>query len=199
VALAVRLKLARSLSSADAAKADGILGELEDEVARAIEDLRDLARGIYPPLLAEEGLAAALSSQARRASIPVTVEADTIARHPQEVEAAVYFFVLEALQNVAKYAEASGATLRLREETEGLLFSVSDDGRGFDPQAVRRGAGLQNMEDRLSALGGEFNVRSGPGAGTTVEGWIPVGSPAPGPHEPATASGDPSTVGKPTS
>ncbi len=199
VALAVRLKLARSLSRGDPAKADGILMELEDEVASAIDDLRDLARGIYPPLLADEGLAAALSSQARRASIPVTVEADAIARHPQEVEAAVYFFVLEALQNVAKYAEAPGARVRLREEPEGLFFSVSDDGRGFDPRTVRRGAGLQNMEDRLSALEGELNVRSQPGAGTTVEGWIPVGSPAPGSHEPGAASGDLSTVGNTTS
>src|SRR5205085_12582925 len=109
VALAVRLKLARSLAPKDPGKADELLGELEREIGQALEDLRDLARGIYPPLLADRGLAEALRSQVERATIDVRLEAGELGRYPQEVEAAVYFCVLEALKNVAKYAQASAA------------------------------------------------------------------------------------------
>ncbi|MGH2674440.1 MAG: sensor histidine kinase, partial [Actinomycetota bacterium] len=140
----------------------------------ALDDLRDLARGIYPPLLADQGLAAALEAQARKAAMPVEVESDGVGRYPQEAEAAAYFCVLEALQNVAKYAEASRVTLRLRAEDGNLVFAVEDDGRGFDPATTPHGAGLQNMADRLEALDGSVEVRSTPGQGTTVTGRIPV-------------------------
>jgi signal transduction histidine kinase len=140
----------------------------------ALEDLRDLARGIYPPLLADQGLAAALEAQARRSSVRTTVEVEGVARYPQEAEAAVYFCVLEALQNVAKYAGASQATVRLLASIGELRFEVEDDGRGFDPAATGYGTGVQGMVDRLAALGGELGVRSEPGRGTTVVGTLPV-------------------------
>jgi signal transduction histidine kinase len=174
VALAVQLRLARSLASRDPEKADSVLDGLEEAIGSALEELRDLARGIYPPLLADQGLVAALTAHVRRVSVPVAVQADAIGRFPQEVEAAVYFCVLEGLQNVSKYAAASHATVRVQQDEEGLSFAVMDDGRGFDATRTPHGMGLQNMEDRLAALGGALHVRSRPGEGTTIEGWIPA-------------------------
>lgn len=139
-----------------------------------MEDLRNLARGIYPPLLADKGLAAALESQARKSPVPVEVSTNGIDRYPQDVEAAVYFCAMEALQNVAKYANASRATVRLSAGEEGLRFEVSDDGVGFDPNAPGFGTGLRGMADRVEALGGALDVRSAPGQGTTVSGALPV-------------------------
>lgn len=110
----------------------------------------------------------------RKVPLPVTVEAEGIGRFPQEVESAVYFCCLEALQNVAKYAAASRAVVRIRQEEAELAFSVEDDGRGYDSAATPLGSGLQNMADRLAALGGTLEVRSQPGQGTTVTGRIPA-------------------------
>jgi signal transduction histidine kinase len=183
VALAVKVRLARSLAAKDPARASHILDQVESEVTHALEDLRDLARGIYPPLLADQGLVAALQAQARRASLPVTVQANGLGRYLQEAEAAVYFCVLEALQNVAKYAGASTATVRLTETPDDLNFEVSDDGVGFDSSKLSYGTGLQGMADRLSALGGELEVRSSPGAGTTVAGRLPIRDQSVGPEE----------------
>ncbi|HJV05238.1 MAG TPA: ATP-binding protein [Actinomycetota bacterium] len=104
----------------------------------------------------------------------MAVSPNGVGRYPQEVEAAAYFCVLEALQNVAKYAEARSASVRLSEENGDLVFAVTDDGRGFDPAATPRGSGLQNMADRLDALGGRLEIVSAPGKGTTVTGRIPV-------------------------
>ena len=138
-----------------------------------MEDLRDLARGIYPPLLASAGLAAALQAQASKAPVPASVTADWVGRYPQEVEAAVYFCVLEALQNVAKYARATRAEIQLTGSGHDLRFEVSDDGAGFDPAARGYGTGLQGMADRVHAHGGTLDVRSAPGAGTTITGRLP--------------------------
>src|SRR5205823_4537029 len=151
-----------------------LLGKLQGQATEALDDLRDLARGIYPPLLADQGLAAALAAQARKAPFPVEVQSDGIDRYPQEAEAAVYFCCLEALQNVAKYAGATKATVRLRADGEGVSFEVTDDGRGFDSDRTPLGSGLQNMADRLAALGGTLAVRSHPGQGTTVAGRLPL-------------------------
>ena len=170
VALAVKQRLTASLVGKDDDRTRQMLEELQAEANEALENLRDLARGIYPPLLADKGLAAALEAQARKSPVPVTVEADALERFSQEVEAAAYFCVLEALQNVAKYAEAARATVRLSNGAGELRFEVSDDGSGFDPAVVPRGSGLQNMADRLAALGGALEVRSAPGAGTRVSG-----------------------------
>jgi signal transduction histidine kinase len=173
VALQVKLSLAERLAEEDCRVKDQLSG-LKAEAGEALENLRDLARGIYPPLLADQGLQAALSSQARKATFPVQVLADGLARYPQEAEAAVYFCVLEALQNVAKYAGATRATVTLGEEDGALTFTVTDDGAGFDTSTTSYGTGLQGMADRLSAQGGTFDVVSEPGHGTTVTGRVPV-------------------------
>jgi signal transduction histidine kinase len=174
VALAVKLRLAESFVGKNDERAHGLLSELHEETNQTLEDLRDLARGIYPPLLADKGLGAALAGQARKSPVPVTVETDGIGRYPEEAEAAVYFSCLEALQNVAKYAEATRATIRLAQSDGSLSFEVEDDGVGFDPDAVAGGSGLQGIADRLAALGGEVTVRSAPGGGTNVAGRVPV-------------------------
>jgi signal transduction histidine kinase len=174
VALNVKLGLTRAIAPKDPVKAEQLLAQLQEETNQALSDLRDLARGIYPPLLADQGLKAALEAQARKSPLTVTVEGDSIGRYPQEVEAAVYFCVLEALQNVAKYAGAAKATVRLFVGDGDLGFKVSDDGTGFDPDKTPRGSGLTNMADRLAALGGGLDVESAPGVGTAVHGRLPM-------------------------
>jgi len=174
VALSVKQRLAASLVGKDDERVRAMLEELRSDSETALDDLRDLARGIYPPLLADKGLAAALAAQARKAALPVTVEAEAIGRFPQEIEATVYFCTLEALNNVAKYAGASHATVRLRNGSHEVRFEVRDDGRGFDPARTGYGTGLQGMADRLAALGGELVVTSSPGDGTAVAGRLPV-------------------------
>jgi signal transduction histidine kinase len=172
VALAVKQRLAASLIGTNDERASAMLAELQIETNAALDDLRDLARGIYPPLLADRGLAAALDAQARKAALPVTVDADGIGRFPQDVEATVYFCTLEALNNVAKYADATHATVRLSNGNGELRFEVTDDGRGFDSASTGYGTGLQGMADRLAAVGGELTIRSAPGAGTTIAGTV---------------------------
>ena len=120
VALQVKQRLVETMIDRDPARAHGMMAELQRDTASALDDLRDLARGIYPPLLADQGLAAALDSQARRSVVPVEVLPDGIGRYSQEIESAVYFSCLEALQNVAKYAEATRATLTLRSQAGDL-------------------------------------------------------------------------------
>ncbi len=174
VALSVKARLARGAAGRDPVKTAELLGQIEGELQRALEDLRDLARGIYPPLLADKGLGAALEAQARRSPLPVTVDSDRLGRFPQEVEAAVYFSCLEALQNVAKHAEASAATVRLSQSNGHLMFEVKDDGSGFDPGATGYGSGLQGIADRMGALHGALEVSSRPGGGTKVIGRVAV-------------------------
>jgi signal transduction histidine kinase len=175
VALAVKARLARGFMKENPAKADELLEGLESETQGALENLRDLARGIYPPLLADKGLAAALDSQIRKSATLIELDAKDVGRYPQDVEAAAYFCCLEAVQNVAKYANALRATITLREISGDLLFEVADDGEGFDPSATGYGTGLQGMADRLSALDGTLEVRSAPGSGTVLAGRIPLG------------------------
>jgi signal transduction histidine kinase len=174
VALSVKLRLAEQLTERDLAKSREMLVQLQADTSEALENLRDLARGIYPPLLADRGLAAALEAQARKSPVPTTVELDGVGRYAPEIEATVYFCALEALQNVAKYAEASTVTVRLRSEGGQLRFEVADDGRGFDPGSTGYGTGLQGMADRLDAVGGSLRVESEPGGGTTVIGSLPA-------------------------
>jgi signal transduction histidine kinase len=176
VALSVKTRLARDLTARDPAQAAEMLTQIDAEIQTALGDLRDLARGIYPPLLIDEGLGAALDAQARRSPVPTTVRADGLGRYAPEVEAAVYFSCLEALQNVVKYAEARSATVILAQSNGHLTFEVVDDGRGFDPAAERDGSGLQGIADRLGALHGEVTIRSEPGAGTRIRGRIEVGT-----------------------
>jgi signal transduction histidine kinase len=174
VALSVKTRLARDLTTRDPGKAAEMLTQMDAEIKTALDDLRDLARGIYPPLLVDEGLGAALNAQARRSTVPTTIRAEGLGRYAPEVEAAIYFSCLEALQNVAKYAEASSATVILAQSNGHLTFEVVDDGHGFDPASHANGTGLQGIADRLGALHGDLTVRSEPGAGTRVRGRIDV-------------------------
>jgi signal transduction histidine kinase len=188
VSLAFKAGLAAK-HSAGLHEARQALDELRRDAAGALENLRDLARGIYPPMLADLGLAAALGAQAGRSALPVTVDAAALGRFPEETEAAVYFCCIEALQNIAKYAAASRAAITLRADAGTLTFSVADDGAGFDAARTALGAGLGNMSDRLSALGGRLEVTSAPGRGTTITGRLPVAAgPAPAAPEPRPAS-----------
>jgi signal transduction histidine kinase len=158
--------------AADPERTTALVAQIQEGLQAAIEDLRDLARGIYPPLLADQGLAAALEAQARKAAVTTAVRSDGLGRYPQDVESAVYFCVLEAMQNVAKYAEARSSIIRLAEENRSLVFEVEDDGRGFDPASTGYGTGLQGMADRLDAIGGILEVASEPGRGTRIQGRI---------------------------
>jgi signal transduction histidine kinase len=179
VALAVQLRLAEQMAGTDTDKEREILHRLQAMTNEALEDLRDLARGIYPPLLADKGLAAALEAHARRSPVPVTIDADGVGRYPQAIESALYFCSLEALNNVAKYSRATSATIRLRRESGVLRAEVTDDGVGFDRAAAREGTGIRGMADRLEAIGGRLDVRSSPGAGTVVSAVVPVGEAEP--------------------
>jgi signal transduction histidine kinase len=174
VALKIKLGLVEMLATRDPERARATVAELKHDADEALETLRDLARGIYPPLLAEKGLPTALQAHSRKATLPVTIEADGVGRYPQDTEAALYFCILEALQNIQKYAQATAAVVRLREDGDHLTVEVVDDGRGFDIATTIRGNGLTNMEDRLDALGGTLRIISSPGAGTTVRAAVPV-------------------------
>ena len=176
VALAVKMRLIEGMTREASPKAADLAHQVVEETGEALESLRELAHGIYPPLLADQGLAVALESRARKAPLPVTIEADRLGRYDQDIEAAIYFCCLEALQNVAKYAAASKATIELDEGDGWLGFAVADDGAGFRTDEVPLGSGLHGMKDRLEALGGGLEVRSQPGVGTTVSGRVPAPS-----------------------
>jgi len=173
VALVIKARLAAE-HSADVTEARQALDDLRSDAAAALQNLRDLAHGIYPPMLADLGLAAALAAQANRSAIPVTVDADGLGRFSEEAEAAVYFCCTEALQNTAKYAAASSAAITVRAAAGTLTFTVTDDGAGSDAHRTPLGAGLRNMSDRLSALGGHLDMTSAPGTGTTITGCLPL-------------------------
>jgi len=172
VALAVNLRITRDILTDDPETAASMLDQLADEVKATIQELRDLAHGIYPPLLADSGLGEALRAAGRRSPLPVTVSADGIGRYPLEIESAVYFCCLEALQNAAKHAAGATVRVRLWEESGGLLFAVTDDGPGFDVALATRGHGYMNMADRLGAIGGTVRWESAPGEGTRVLGSV---------------------------
>jgi signal transduction histidine kinase len=175
IGLAVHLRLARDLASSDPEKAEELLEGLDDEIQATLEQLRDLAHGIYPPLLQDRGLADALPAAALRAPITAQVQAHGLGRYRPDVEATVYFCCLEALQNAAKHAGAGAtAVVRVHENGGGLLFEVADDGLGFDVGGARIGVGMTNMRDRVGALGGSLHIESDLGRGTTISGSIPL-------------------------
>ena len=176
LALAVQLTVAESYVGGDEQALRDLLYQVKSRAQGALDELRDLARGIYPPLLADHGLVVALESQAEKVPLPVEIRAGGIGRYASEVEAAVYFSVLEALQNVVKYANATRAVVVLSGLGGRLWFEVRDDGTGFEPETVGRGIGLQSMEDRLQALGGALEVRSRSGEGAAVRGTVPAGA-----------------------
>jgi signal transduction histidine kinase len=168
VALAVNVGLARDLIRDDPDAADRILAEAGDAVKTTIQELRELAQGVYPSLLADAGLVDALRSAARRAAPEVVVTADEVGRYRAEVEAATYFACLEALQNAAKHAPGAPVRLILSGGDRSLHVEVADDGPGFDPATTARGAGLANIADRIGAVGGRAAWDTAPGRGTRL-------------------------------
>ena len=167
VALAMRLDQAREGSSGAAT----LIDETTAELLRAIREVRDLARGLHPTILTDAGLAAAVEALAERTPFPVTVNV-TDARFPTEVEAAAYYVVAEGLTNIARYAGATEARVHAMAETDRLIVTVTDNGRGgADPAA---GSGLRGLVDRLAAVDGELTVDSAPGAGTTLTATLPL-------------------------
>jgi signal transduction histidine kinase len=176
VALAVSVRLARQLADSDPDTTKEMLDQLGVDLQEAVQELRNLAHGIYPPLLMDRGLEAALGAAAGRAALPTSVEAEEVGRYEQQVEAAIYFCCLEALQNAGKHAgEGAEATITLREEEGKLLFEVADTGAGFDlGSSAAKGHGFVNMSDRIGAIGGTLAVDSAPGKGTRIAGAVPV-------------------------
>jgi signal transduction histidine kinase len=174
--VAIRLELgeiAERFDQDSEVRAD--LLRIRQTVEEALDELRDLAHGLFPPLLASDGLYAALDAAARQAPLPVVLDGDSLPRLPRAVETSVYFSCLEALQNVSKHAGSGAqAVVRLRAHDGALEFRVSDDGCGFDVSRTPSGDGITNLRDRLEAVGGYAEIDSQPGRGTTVFGWLPV-------------------------
>ena len=173
-ALAIELRLAHDRIATDPAAAAHMLEELNAQVQTTISELRELAHGIYPPLLADGGLGPALAAAAGRSPLDVDVDVRTDDRFDQNTEAAVYFCCLEALQNSAKHAPGANVSLRVWCDGSLLCFQVVDDGPGFDPETTPRGQGLVNMTDRLGAIGGSIRWHSRPGDGAAVSGSVPL-------------------------
>ena len=172
MAMQIKLSLVRDVH--DAAERDAVLDELEEDAQAAVEELRELAHGIYPPLLRERGLADALGSMAASAPRPLKLRCRGRARYPPATEAAVYFSVMEALHNAMKHAPSSAhVTLSIECSDAGVSFAVTDDGSGFDVGLESSGFGLVSMRDRMAAVGGALVVTSTPGHGTTVSGQAP--------------------------
>lgn len=176
VGLRIKLDLAAEALKEDPVRGQQALGAVKVQMDNALEELRSLARGIYPPVLHEYGLASALRSIANRSSIPITIHAPGLPRFKEEVELAIYFACLEALQNIIKHAGPEpGATVTLWREESEIRFLVDDSGVGFDAETAIRGNGLTNMRDRMDAVGGTLEVVSQRGRGTSVQGAVPVG------------------------
>jgi len=174
IALKLKLVVAQDMAGSDPQQTQEMLQGLVTDVGNAVETLRELARGIYPAVLADMGLAAALEAQARRSPLAVEVHADGIQRYPPEIEAAVYFCCLEALQNAIKHAHAATMVITVEESAGQLRFTATDDGQGIDVSRARSGSGIQNMMDRMAALNGSLDLRTAPGGGTSVSGRLPV-------------------------
>jgi signal transduction histidine kinase len=177
--LRIRLALAaESFQERGDTDASAALTGFGEEVQQAIDEVRAFARGVYPLLLASEGLGAALVSASRHAVDPITVSARGIRRCRPEVESAVYFTCLAAIDNAAKHAGPARVSVRAWDTAQALHFNVSDTGRGFDPNRTPSGTGLSNMHDRIAAVGGTVAVDSRPSHGTRLHGRVPDPWPA---------------------
>jgi signal transduction histidine kinase len=173
VALRIKLELASERSAQEHLPDAELLHQFGEDVGEALDEVRSLAAGVYPPLLVDCGLEEALRSVARRSPTPVSVTAQSIGRFPRQVEAVVYFCCLEALQNAAKHAGAGAVSIVVSDGRD-LRFEVRDDGCGFDVDHDHLSHGLTNIRDRLGAVGGTLAVESRPGRGTCVAGSIPL-------------------------
>jgi signal transduction histidine kinase len=174
VALAVNLRLAQTLTSRAPHRAQELLDAQRAATVQAIETLAQLSRGIYPPMLAQHGLASALEAAAATSPVPVDVTARDVGRYPAHLEAAAYFTCLEAVQNAVKHAAATTISVVLQGSAEALALAVSDNGTGFDTERAAAGAGLTNLRDRVESVGGTLVTRSAPGTGTVVHAELPV-------------------------
>jgi signal transduction histidine kinase len=178
VALAVNLRLAETLAAKSPERAQQVLAAQATAARAATDTLVELSRGIYPRRLGDDGIGPALRTAVATSPVPVTVDDTGVDRYPREVEAAVYFCCLEAVQNAVKHAGARHVDVRLTAESDGLAFAVTDDGSGFDPAAAARSGGLANMRDRVDSLGGRLDWDSATGGGTRVSGRVPVSTAA---------------------
>jgi signal transduction histidine kinase len=174
VTLRINLELAAELISENGGVGARRLRGLGSEVDGVLDEIRALARGIYPPLLADSGLEEALRAAALRAPLRASVSATDVGRYPRKVESAIYFCCLEALQNATKHARARSISINLSDVGPGLQFEVCDDGVGFGGNGTPTGSGLTHMRDRLAAVGGALEICSAPGKGTAIRGRVPV-------------------------
>jgi signal transduction histidine kinase len=173
VSLRMKLGLAASVAREKPDSLEPLLQEMQSELGDALDSLRNLARGVYPPLLEAEGLKAALRARARQVPISIDVQCGP-ERYPRELEGAFYFCCSEALQNLTKHSRATRGSVRVWCEDGRLCFEVRDNGRGLDAARAKSGGGLQNIRDRLDVLGGVVDVSSAPGTGARVAGWVPL-------------------------
>jgi signal transduction histidine kinase len=174
VALAVNLRLADTLLHRSPPRAAEVLSQQSHAAQQAIDNLTQLSRGIYPALLADDGLVPALAAVAATSTLPVTLAADPTLRLPAGIAAALYFCCLEALQNAAKHSGATSVRVAIERTPERVRMTVRDDGRGFTVSDATTGAGTANMRDRIDALGGSFSIISAAGHGTSVAVEIPL-------------------------
>jgi signal transduction histidine kinase len=173
--VALRIGLSLATEQLTGAQDRERLERLDVEVERAIDELREVAHGATPEVLDREGLERALKAAVAHSAIPVRIQAAGLGRHSEDVETAIYFCCLECMQNVAKHAGRGASVIVHLSQYQGRLgFSVEDDGVGFDPATVQRGAGLDNLADRMAALGGTLRIDSRPGRGTRVTGHLPA-------------------------
>lgn len=177
-AIGIRLRLLRSTAESGDPMAASGLDDVVRDLDEAVDELRELAHGIYPPLLEQKGLPAALRAVARRSPTDIGLEVEEVGRHGRQVEATLYFTCLEALANVQKHAPGAAVKLELRYRgrASALELRVTDDGPGFDQTALVGGRGMDNMTDRLSAVGGTLEVTSAPGKGTRIVASLRVGA-----------------------
>jgi signal transduction histidine kinase len=177
------MQLARAGNHAPPAL-DRLVGEALDDTRAAIEELRELARGLHPAILTHRGLAAAVDALADRAPVPVHVDIPE-QRYPPSVESAAYFIAAEALTNIAKYAKATTARITATRSTETLQLTIEDDGAGGATPSP--GSGLSGLHDRVAALAGTLTIDSPPGAGTRIRAELPL--PPPTSREPVASTG----------
>ena len=178
VGVRLRLEVAAEAVKEDPARAGVLLSTIGRQMDDVLHEVRSFARGIYPPLLSQHGLIDSLHAAARASAVPVEFHARGVGRYTQDVEVAVYFCCLEALQNIAKHAGPEArAKLNIRQQGQRLEFEVRDYGVGFSPDAADPGSGRTNMRDRIEAVGGTLEVTSRAGRGTVVRGSVPAGGP----------------------
>jgi signal transduction histidine kinase len=174
IALALKLRLAQTMIANFPERSEAVVADLKMSATQTIDSLSDLSRGVYPRLLTQSGLVAALTAAAEISPVPIAVDADSLGSHPAEVDAAAYFFCLEALQNAIKHSHADSIDIKLGREGAFLIASVRDDGVGFEADLVDAVGGLANMRDRVESIGGTMTVQSARGEGTTVVARIPA-------------------------